>query len=89
VSSPFLSNRETRLNRREERNLFRRRLLPLAWAMAGFGGVGLVVVVCYYMIEGNWPGQLAGIFLGLVILPFSLLLVSFVRGHHSRHLDEP
>jgi hypothetical protein len=89
VSFHTFPDRQTRINRREERNLFRRRLLPLAWAICGLGAFGLLGTGGYYFVTGDWPRQLGGIFVALAILPFTLLAIAFLRGHHSRHLDEP
>lgn len=85
---PF-SDRETRINRREERNLFRRRLLPLAWVLAAAGGAGLLVAAGTWLIHGEWPYSFAGPFAALAVLPFVLLAVGWIRGHHSRRLEEP
>ena len=85
---PF-SNRETRIKRREERNLFRRKLLPIAWAISTIGFAGLLIAVAYYLLYDEWPYQLAGPFLALAVLPFVLTLVSWSRGHHSDRLEEP
>lgn len=85
---PF-SDRETRINRREERNLFRQRLLPLAWVLAAAGGAGLLVAAGTWLIHGEWPYSFAGPFAALAVLPFVLLAVGWMRGHHSRRLEEP
>lgn len=88
---PFqrFTNREVRIQRREERNMFRRRLLPVAWAVAGFGAFGLAGSGLYLLVEGEWPWQVAGLFTALVVLPFVLGLVGWLRGHRSRHLEVP
>jgi len=85
---PF-SNRETRIKRREERNLFRRKLLPLAWAISTIGYAGLLILVAYYLLYSEWPYNWAGPFIFLAILPLVLTLVSWSRGHHSDRLEEP
>jgi hypothetical protein len=88
---PFqrFTNRETRIQRREERNMFRRRLLPLAWVAAGFGAFGLAGCGLYLLVEGEWPWQVAGLFIALVVLPLVLGFVGLLRGHRSKHLEVP
>lgn len=83
------SNREKRIKRREERNLFRYRLMPLAWIIALIGVAGLLVATGTWLIYGTWPYRFAGPFAALTILPFVLMVVSFLRGHHSKRLEEP
>ena len=85
---PF-TNRETRIKRREERNLFRRRLLPLAWAIAAVGFAGLIILGAYYLLYGAWLYQIAGLFITLAVLPLALTIVSLMRGHRNRRLEEP
>ncbi len=69
--------------------MFRRRLLPLGWACAGFGAFGLAGSGLYLLVEGEWPWQIAGLFIALVVLPLVLALVGFLRGHQSNNLEEP
>jgi uncharacterized BrkB/YihY/UPF0761 family membrane protein len=83
------SNRETRIKRREERNLFRRKLLPIAWAISTVGFVGLLILVAYYLLYGEWPYQWSGPFITLAVLPLILTLVGWSRGHNSGRLEEP
>jgi ABC-type multidrug transport system fused ATPase/permease subunit len=85
---PF-DNRETRIRRREERNTFRRRLLPLAWVVSIAGFAGLLVLGAYFLLYGEWLYQIAGLFIALAVLPFILTVVSWLRGHHSSRLEEP
>lgn len=85
---PF-SDRQTRIERREERNLFRRRLLPLAWVLCAAGAAGLLVATGHYLIYGEWPYHYAGPFTALAALPFVLIAVGWLRGHHNRRLEEP
>jgi ABC-type multidrug transport system fused ATPase/permease subunit len=85
---PF-DNRETRIRRREERNTFRRSLLPLAWAVSVVGFAGLIILGAYLLLYGEWLYQIAGLFIALAVLPFVLTLVSWLRGHHSHRLEEP
>lgn len=85
---PF-ANREIRIHRREERNLFRRKLLPFAWVFSVAGLAGLLVLGGYYLLHGEWLYQIAGLFVGLAILPLVLILVAWFRGHYSGRLEEP
>lgn len=85
---PF-SNRETRIKRREERNLFRRKLLPVTWAISTIGVAGLLILGAYYLLYNEWLYQIAGLFIMLTILPLVMTLVSWSRGHHSNRLEEP
>lgn len=85
---PF-SNRETRIQRREERNLFRRKLLPIAWAISTIGFAGLLILGAYYLLYSEWLYDWAGLFIAVAILPFVLTLVSWSRGHNSDRLEEP
>ena len=85
---PF-DNRETRIKRREERNTFRRKLLPIAWVVSTGGFAGLLILSGYLFFYGEWLYQYAGLFIALAILPFVLTLVSWLRGHHSDRLEEP
>ena len=85
---PF-NNRETRIKRREERNTFRRKLLPIAWVVSIGGFVGLLILSGYLFFYGEWLYQYAGLFIALAILPLVLTLVSCLRGHHSDRLEEP
>jgi hypothetical protein len=85
---PF-TNRETRIKRREERNLFRRKLLPLAWVTSTLGVAGLIILGAYYLLYGEWLYQYAGLPIALIILPVALTLVSWLRGHRNHRLEEP
>lgn len=85
---PF-TNRETRIKRREERNMFRRRLLPLAWAFSSVGFAGLLILGVYFLLYDEWLYQIAGLFITLAVLPIALTLVSWLRGHNSSRLEEP
>ena len=85
---PF-DNRETRIKRREERNTFRRKLLPIAWAVSIGGFTGLLILSGYLFFYGEWLYQYAGLFVALAILPFVLTLISWLRGHSSDRLEEP
>lgn len=85
---PF-DNRETRIKRREERNTFRRRLLPIAWVVSTVGVGGLVILAGYFLLHGEWLYQYAGLCIALTILPFILTAVSWLRGHNSDRLEEP
>jgi hypothetical protein len=49
---PF-DNRETRIRRREERNMFRRNLLPVAWALSVIGFGGLSILAGYFFFKAN------------------------------------
>lgn len=89
VSDHPFTNRETRIKRREERNMFRRRLLPLAWALSFVGYAGLLILGAYLLLYGEWLYQYAGLFIALAVLPFVLTLVSWLRGHNSNRLEEP
>ncbi len=85
---PF-DNRETRIKRREERNTFRRKLLPIVWAVSIGGFAGLLILSSYLFFYGEWLYQYAGLFVALAILPFVLTLISWLRGHSSDRLEEP
>jgi hypothetical protein len=82
-------NREVRIKRREERNLFRRKLLPMAWAIAPIGMVGLVIIGAYYLLYDEWLYQFIGLAIALTLLPIVLSFVGWLRGHTSSHLEEP
>jgi len=82
-------NRETRIKRREERNTFRRKLMPMAWAVAPIGLVGLLIIGAYWLLYGEWLYQFIGLALGLTLLPIVLGLVGWLRGHTSDALEEP
>lgn len=85
---PF-ANREVRIRRREERNLFRRRLMPMMWFLSAVGSAGLLVLFGYYLLYHEWPYQAAGPCFMLVALPFVFMAIGWVRGHHDRRLEEP
>ena len=89
MSDHRFSNRETRIKRREERNLFRRKLLPISWAISSIGVAGLLIAVAYYFLYGEWPYEWSGPFIALAVLPMVLTLVGWSRGHHSDQLEEP
>lgn len=82
-------NREKRIKRREERNTFRRKLMPMAWAVAPIGLVGLLIIGAYWLLYGEWLYQFIGLALGLTSLPVVLGLVGWLRGHTSDELEEP
>jgi len=82
-------HRETRMRRREERNLFRRRLLPLTWALSVVGLAGLVVLGGYYLLYEEWLYGIAGPFLALAVLPLVMTAVGWLRGHNHDRLEEP
>lgn len=85
---PF-DNRQTRIDRREERNLFRRRLMPVAWFIGVLGSLGLLAAFGFFWLHEEWPHEIAGIFGMMASLPAILLVLSFLRGHHRSKLDEP
>lgn len=82
-------NREVRIKRREERNTFRRKLLPMAWAISPVGLVGLLIIGAYRLLYGEWLYQFVGLALGLALLPIVLGFVGWLRGHASESLEEP
>jgi len=82
-------NREVRIKRREERNTFRRSLLPMAWALAPVGVVGLIIIGAYHLLYGEWLYQFIGLALALTLLPVLLSFISWLRGHTSDDLEEP
>jgi hypothetical protein len=88
MSHPF-TNRETRIKRREERNLFRRKLLPMTWVISTVGFAGLLILGAYYLLYGEWLFQYAGLFLAIAILPVVLTCLGWLRGHHNHRLEEP
>ena len=89
MASNRFKNREVRIKRREERNTFRRKLLPMAWAIAPVGVVGLIIIGAYYLLYDEWLYQFIGLALALTSLPFVLTVVSWLRGHRSEQLEEP
>ena len=89
VSFERFSNRAVRISRREERNTFRRKLLPLAWAIAPAGIVGLLIIGAYYLLYGEWLYQFIGLALALTLLPLILAIIGWLRGHTSDELEEP
>lgn len=82
-------NREVRIKRREERNTFRRSLLPVAWALAPVGVVSLIIIGAYHLLYGEWLYQFIGLALALTLLPVLLSFISWLRGHTSDDLEEP
>lgn len=82
-------NRETRIRRREERNTFRRKLMPMAMAVSSVGVVGLLIIGAYRLLYGDWPYQFIGLALGLALLPIVLGFIGWLRGHSSDALEEP
>lgn len=89
MSDHSFDNRETRIKRREERNTFRRKLLPIAWVLSIGGFAGLIILAGYFLIHGEWLYQYAGLFIALAILPVVLTMVGWFRGHFSDRLEEP
>ena len=88
---PFqrFKNREVRIKRREERNTFRRKLLPMAWAIAPIGFIGLIIIGAYYLLYGEWLYQFIGLALAVTSLPMVMGLIGWLRGHGSEELEEP
>lgn len=82
-------DREVRIKRREERNTFRRKLLPIAWAIAPVGVVGLAIICAYRLLYNEWLYQFIGLALALALLPVLLGLVGWLRGHSNDDLEEP
>lgn len=89
MSNHPLAHRETRIQRREERNLFRRRLLPLAWVLSALGVLGLLASGMHFLIYDEWPYHVGGLFVALALFPFILVIIGFFRGHYSDRLHEP
>lgn len=89
MSNHAFSDRETRIQRREERNLFRRRLLPLAWVLCALGMLGILASWMHLLIYEQWPYHVSGLFVALVALPFILIIIGFLRGHYNHRLHEP
>lgn len=63
--------------------------MPLAWIIAVVGVAGLLVATGTWLLYGVWPYRFAGPFAALTAFPFLLMIVSFIRGHHSKRLEEP
>jgi ABC-type multidrug transport system fused ATPase/permease subunit len=82
-------NREVRIRRREERNTFRRKLLPMAWAISLLGLLGLAVLGIYFLLYGEWLYQFVGLAWALALLPVVLSIVGWMRGHSNDELEEP
>jgi len=82
-------NREVRIRRREERNTFRRKLLPMAWAISLLGLLGLAVLGVYFLLYGEWLYQFVGLAWALALLPVVLSILGWMRGHSSNELEEP
>lgn len=82
-------NREVRIRRREERNTFRRKLLPMAWAISLLGLLGLAVLGVYFLLYGEWLYQFVGLAWALALLPVVLTILGWMRGHSSNELEEP
>jgi ABC-type multidrug transport system fused ATPase/permease subunit len=89
VAFQRFKNREVRIKRREERNTFRRKLLPVAWAIAPIGVVALLIIGAYRLIYGEWLYQFIGLAIGLTLLPILLSFVGWLRGHANDDLEEP
>lgn len=69
--------------------MFRRRLLPLAWAISSLGAIGLVIICGYYFLHNEWLYQYVGLAAALTVLPLVLSFVGWARGHTSDELEEP
>ncbi|MEI7865111.1 MAG: hypothetical protein WCI38_07030 [Chthoniobacterales bacterium] len=82
-------SREVRIKRREERNIFRRNLLPMAWAVSLLGWIALMVMSISFLINGTWPRQFNALSWGLVLLPVVLTILGWMRGHYNPELEEP
>jgi uncharacterized BrkB/YihY/UPF0761 family membrane protein len=82
-------NREVRIHRREERDLFRRKLIPVAWFLSAIGAAGLLILGAVFLLYGEWLHQFSGLFVALAILPVVITLVGWLRGHSNRDLEEP
>lgn len=89
ISERRFENREIRINRREERNLFRLKLIPVSWLLAIVGLAGLAVLGAYYLLYGEWLHHWSGPCIALAILPLVLYLVGWLRGHTNPDLEEP
>ncbi|MGA0093661.1 MAG: hypothetical protein ACO3J2_05120 [Chthoniobacterales bacterium] len=61
----------------------------MAWAIAPIGMVGLVIIGAYYLLYEEWLYQFIGLAIALTLLPIVLSFVGWLRGHTSRHLEEP
>lgn len=89
MSFKRFQDRQTRISRREERNMFRRQLLPIAWGLALVGFGGLLISGLFYTSGGAWARQIAGISFLMVLLPVGLTTYAWLRGHGSDDLEEP
>ena len=89
MRSERFRDRGRRLSRREERNLFRGKLLPIAWGLSSIGMIGLFIVIVQYLAHGEWLRQLVGLSVLLTFLPLVLIILGWVRGHSNHDLEEP
>lgn len=83
------SDRPKRLQRQRESKVFGYFLMPLGWLAGAAGLMGLLLSLFTYLYHGVWHHEAVNASIGVLFIPFLLLAIRFVRGHHSRQLDEP
>lgn len=83
------ANRHKRVSRRMERDTFGQVVMPAAYVLGGFGVLGLLGVLLHAGVTGTPVLEVAGLALGLVVIPCVLQIYRILRGHYSDALNEP
>ncbi len=81
--------RSKRVARRKERDTFRNSVMPAVYLFGALGFFGLMGCIIHFALTDRPDLYLIGGALSLVALPCLFALYAFVRGHHSKALDEP
>jgi len=83
------SNRPLRLARQRERDRFRRIILPVSGIIGFVGLLTLGIALVEYHVHGRWEAQAFILGVSAAVLPLALLLISWMRGHFNRQLENP
>ena len=81
-------NRPKRISRRDERERFDV-FMPLAWIISMVGTAVVTGALLHYGVSNQLPSRELGAGVILSMVPASVGLIRFVRGHYSNALDEP
>jgi hypothetical protein len=83
------SNRRKRVSRRMERDTFREVIMPAGYLCGGLGLLGILGILLHAGVTGVVWWEVAGLVLGLVVIPCAFQTYRLLRGHYSDELNEP
>lgn len=86
---PRFSQRNTRLQRQRESDVFRTALMPISTLIGFIGVLAMLVVYLDYALNRRWEGEAFAVAVAAAALPLLLFVIRWVRGHFNRQLRNP